>query len=331
MATASIYPCAQSALYPTIRLLTSRLSENIDTFAGFRGIYSDEFCNDLLAQCDVAENTPSEQARALTHETVRLEMIPLGKACRNKWQALKRYIAAAYPDSETQNWNAAGWQYYEKASNESWADLIAMMKAGSSYINTHQADLQANLNMPSTFAVSFNAAITAFEAKYTQFMTAQQDARMGTELKVTQNNDIYSAIINVCNDAAVMYADDERMRECFSFSAVCDLVAAPGASGADFTVINAYTNQPMIAEVQVQGSDKHVTTGADGKGTILQLAAGETVFNVSADGCADQSITHTLNTGTTSRITVNMVPMSVPAMSSATAISSNGEAVVTGS
>ncbi len=74
MIVKSNYPCSQSVLYVTDDLITMRLRENINVFAGFRPVYTDEFCDSLAAENAAAQNLPNEQMRTLSHQTVRNEL-----------------------------------------------------------------------------------------------------------------------------------------------------------------------------------------------------------------------------------------------------------------
>ena len=150
----------------------------------------------------------------------------------------------------------------------------------------------------------------------------------------------------MCKDAAVIYENNAVLREQFTFSTVCSMVSPGGASGAVITVINAETDMPMVAKVSVQGTSKNATTDeATGRCDITQLAAGDTVFVIDAAGFTSQSILKSLNTGTTSYLTVEMVPMvttqrlpepenglteiaGVPSSSNAATVSSGTQAVV---
>lgn len=308
MTSQALYPCSQPALYQTERAIIFRLRENLTAFAYFRAVYTDEYCEVLLANIATAEAMPNEQARMLTHETIRAELIELDKQCRNKWQAGKRYIAYCYPDTQEDNWDAFGWSSYEAASNESWTAVNALMTAATTYLVLHTDALAANNNMPLSFPAALNNLANAFKEKYNEFTLAQQDAVTGTVAKINANNATYTSIINISMDSAVIYSDNSTMRDLFSFSTVCGLVVPSGASSANITVINDETKTPIIAQVQIQGSDKMATTNAaTGKCEITQLASGSTVFNITADGFVKQTITKVLNIGAASRIEVSMV------------------------
>ena len=320
----STYPCSQPVLYVANNSIIGHLRANLSTFNNFRGVYDDSLC-DLLAEKNAeSQLLPNDQMRMLAHETCRTEMVTLGKDCRSKWQRLKLYILHSVPeDQQKSNWEAAGWQYYEAASNESWVSLKEMMTMGSLYITSNRVALMANANMPATFAAMYETSREAFDLKYAEFLDAQSVARISTATKLMANNEIFSMIMSVCNDSQWIYENDAVMREQFTFSKVCDMIAPPGAAAADFTIVNTTTNLPMIAEVMVQGSDKHATTdAATGKCEFTQLASGSTVFVVTADGFVAQNVVHELSPGSASRILVKMVPMFVEVDSQQSAVDS---------
>lgn len=305
----SNYPCSQSVLYTTNDLIIMRLRENITDFSDFRGIYNDEFCDLLSAANANSRNLPNEQMRTLAHQAVRNELALLNKDCCNKYQRLKRYIAARWPKNEEEYWIASGWNFYEQASGQSWSKTIDLNNAGSQFIAANAGALLENENMPATFPEDYNAACEAFSAKLEEFIAKEQDSQTGTFLKILSNNGIFARIMQVCMDAKVIYADDETMLNLFSFSAVSSLVEPAGASTAAITVLNDETNLPIVAEVQVVGSDKSTITDAStGRCDITQLGAGSTNFVISANGFLEQPLTMGLETGVTSRATVRMIP-----------------------
>ena len=309
--TKATFPCSQGALFATDDLIINRLREHLTDFSTFRSIYSDSYCNLLAEKNAAARALPNDQMRSLGHETLRDELITLGTSCRSNFKKLKRYITYSVPASQLKsNLDAAGWQHYEEAGNDNWVALMDMMDMGLLYINDRSVQLQANGNMPISFRDVFAESAATFNTTYLLFEEAQQDARAGTFAKLELCNEIYSLISDVSKDSAVIYENNAVLRDQFTFSTVCGLVAPAGASGAVITVMNAETDMPMVATVSVQGSSKNGTTNsATGRCDFTQLAAAETVFVIDANGFVSQSITRSLNAGATSYIAVDMEPL----------------------
>jgi hypothetical protein len=264
----------------------------------------------LLASIDDAESLPGEEARAAEHELLRQEMLPLNEQCLNFWQRLKRYIAKLYPDSPDSQktaWAAAGWNHYD--NNDAWVETQALMSMGSQYIAEHKTELLANDNMPAGFEAAFNAQSDLFNTKYSTFIQAKESAVVGTDEKIDANNDIYARTIVICLDGQAIYDGNETLKGQFSFEKVSDLVSPPGASAVKFFLINTATGLPINgAEIKLKNSTRLVTTDENGYAEMTQLASGDAVFTITADGMTDKSLTMTL-TGTTKSEHVNMEPL----------------------
>jgi ABC-type uncharacterized transport system permease subunit len=71
---------------------------------------------------------------------------------------------------------SAGSHYYEKAGRYNWVTLEGLLTAGQTYIAVNLAALQANQNMPSTFATTFGTDKTAFVNLNHQFLQSEEDS-----------------------------------------------------------------------------------------------------------------------------------------------------------
>lgn len=307
--TTSNYPGSQPALYQVCRTLWANCQSNLADFTAFKPAYDAALITSRLASITASEAMPTEQARTLTHETKRQDMMELSKTCLQQWQYLKRYIAAAYAtEYHDMNWNAAGWSHYSEAANQNWEQVRALMNEGSLYISQNNATLSANENMPAGFSASFRASELDFNAAYDAFLQAEETARLGTENKITANNDIYAQAIELCLDGQAIYTNSGEIKRLFSFEAVSELVSPRGASTLVVTVTT--DDMPLAgAEISINGSDRTVTTDGNGRAEIGQLAAGNITGNVAADGYNTMPYSITLETGTTGRIAVAMTPL----------------------
>ncbi len=268
----SIYPTAQSVLYDTCRIIMQNCKNQLAAFTAFSALYTLVFVDAVIAAIGHSENMPSEAARALEHKTKRKELEALAKECRTFWQGLKRYITKAFTEEYWEmNWTAAGWADYELASNDNWDKVKAMMLAGSQYIAAHAAELTA---MPTGYEADFNAKMTEFNTKYGEFTQAELDARTGTDAKITANNKLYNRVTQVCLDGQHIFANDENLREQFSFEKMSELVHAIGPAGLKGTVTKNGQPQPGLI-VELENGNLSVITDAEGEFDFgNQLASG---------------------------------------------------------
>ncbi|MEO5570885.1 MAG: carboxypeptidase-like regulatory domain-containing protein [Bacteroidia bacterium] len=109
-------------------------------------------------------------------------------------------------------------------------------------------------------------------------------------------------------DGHHLFMANDEMRKQFSFEAVSAVVEPPRAATfiADVT-LNGVKKQG--AEVSIVRTSKTGVTDANGKCTLTQLQDGQVVCKIVCDGCPDQRVNVTLSAGTTSRISVALVPL----------------------
>jgi len=298
------YPGAMSTMYATSRILMENCKTNQATFAAFKGLYTQAYFDSIIDAIDAAQALPSDEARSLEHITLRNDLTAMAKSCLSKWQALKLYIKTAYAEALwTANWNAAGWNSYADAGNNNWDKVSELMSEGSVYLSTHADELKENENMPDAFVAEFDALADEFNATYSLFIHAREDAMVGSESKVEANNAVYARVIACGEDGQFLFEDNEAMRRQFSYSAISELVSPSGSSTLIVTVTNAETGMALSgAEVHVDGTERTVVTNADGRAEIGALAAGATSGTIIRDGYADTTFSTTLGTGTTTRI-----------------------------
>jgi hypothetical protein len=304
-----LYNCSQPALYSIGGTLIENLETNLEAMAAFKARYTPEYVEVFRTELEQARALPTQDARTAWHETVRIEMTGKAKVCLKKWQFLKRYIYDAYPQAMHKTmYNAAGWTDYEKAASQNWEHVSALMNAGSSFIQLHQAELMANDNMPAGFPAEFMAASASFNESYNIFKQRMQEAAAGTQAKIKANNDLYRKIISVCEDGYQLFSDNPALQQQFSFNKLSEMVTPPGASSVIVTVTSAVNNQPLpMATVTVRGVE--YTTNAQGRMEKHQLSAGPADIIAEADGYLPFEETVTLNTGTAKHIHIQLAPL----------------------
>lgn len=306
----SNYPTSQALLYIVLRLMWQDCLTRIAQFATLKPKYTTTYVEGKLAAIDAAEELPDEEAIALTHSTLRKDLITLGKDGCYKWQALKLYIEDAFEGDYIKiNLDAAGWQLYDKASNKDWPALNSMMKKGSEYIAAHLAELTANDNMPTTFEEEFNDEKDAIKLKTEAFGHAETTAPIATAAKITSNNNCYDDGISMGADGQHLYQADEEVAKLFSFNAVSERMKPNGAPTLILT-IESDTDQPLAnADGSIIGTDKTGVSDGEGRIPFTQMTSGTGRAKIVADGYQEQFVDYTLTAGTTTRITVTMVPL----------------------
>ena len=284
---------------------------NLAAFVAFKSKYTPAFVDALMAELLAAEKMKGEQARSLEHESLRIEMMPLGDTCRQLWQCLKRYIADAFgPTLEVANWDAAGWQYYDEASNENWDKLREMCNMALVYMDDNEAKLKTDGFMPVDFKSNFEKAVKDFNDKYNAFGLAEENAFKGTADKITANNSLYDKVVSLCLDGQVIANKDEIFKALFSMQAVSELVKPTGTASVVVEFTNAETGAAVPGyDVTNIKTERTVTADSKGRAEMGQQAAGINNYMIVADGFPEDTITVDVKAGTKSIQKISLKPL----------------------
>lgn len=307
-----IYHCTQSELYICCRLGFTSCSENLAAFTAFKSKYTPAYITTNLAAVDAAENMPGNQARSAQSETYRLELVELANTCRSNFQNLKRYIDEAFaPAMQKPQYEAAGQQYYEKASQNNWAALTSLNTYADNYIAANTATLSSAGYMPPTFATKYTTDRDAFAAKHLQFMNQEEQDEEGTQAKIIANNDIYNSLINMCLDGQEIFKNDTAKYKQFVFAEILIKASSAGVAGLRGKVTSTVDGSAIEgALVTVLETSATTTTDADGNYLLKPIPAGKySIRFVAAPQYNDKVIQNVnISTGVTSTLDTELDP-----------------------
>ena len=91
------YNCTEQELYTICETAWNSCSQYLIRFTPFKPKYTPTFIAAKLAAVLAARNLPDEQQRNALYETANVNLRKEGRKACDKWQALKRYIADAFP------------------------------------------------------------------------------------------------------------------------------------------------------------------------------------------------------------------------------------------
>jgi hypothetical protein len=173
------------------------------------------------------------------------------------------------------------------------------------FITQHNAELEANQNMPATFITHFDTEYNKFMALLTTFQQSTEKIGVDTNLKIDANNKIYDSLMEVCYDGQIIFKNNEPVKDMFTFAHVLSIVSGKGTSGFKGYIVDAKTNQPLAGvSITSTGFTKTVITDEDGFYEMLQIAEGKypIAFNIAgynthtiADYSIDSGVVHSLN------------------------------------
>lgn len=219
------YKCSQGELYTIARMGWKNCRKQLPLFESFKARYNEAYIAARLAEVSSAEILPDYQARGEVAETLRIQLAELMLTILDTWQVLKRYIVDAFPRAlRKAKLEAAGGQYYRKASNHHWTSVQALLVSGANFVAKNEAALMANENMPASFATNWTALQVDYMAMYQAFLEAQKSARLGRQTKVSANNAVYGLLIGMFLDGQVIFKRKGAIKALFTFDSALRLI-----------------------------------------------------------------------------------------------------------
>jgi hypothetical protein len=254
------YSFAMWLMYATCRQIISNCRVKLPDFQSYSSIFSEDMLDNLDSEVDSAEAMASEEARALEHSHLLVELKPLFKICQKKFMFTKNYISLSLPKEQWFiNWESMGWLAYETEMN--WNEAANMYKKALLYIAAHSAELTA---MPGTFESDFILSVKNYNDKLKEFNDAKAISAEGTDLKIEANNNIYQLVVDqICETGQIIFSDDETKRGEFSFEKQSEILRPLGPSGLKGKVTK--NGQPQAGLiVELENGNMSVITDAEG-------------------------------------------------------------------
>lgn len=305
------YNCTQAELYVACELAWKNCKNHLADFTNYKPFYTETYCNARLQEIKDAEKMPDEQTRDEVSESLRIILSEKARICLNKWQDLKRYIADAFPDDlQKPKLEAAGSEFYRKASQENWEVLKTMLVTANEFIADNTAALSANNNMPAAFPAAFDSSKTEFENTYSAFLLAEEEVPVDASGKIKANNAIYDKTIAMCLDGQRIFISKEEIQKKFIWEELIALVTSPGPAGLKGTVKNTADNQPLAdAELTLVELEKTTNSDTNGEFDFGNIASGTYTLKVKKNGFAEQQFTIQILKGTTPKKEIGLNPL----------------------
>jgi hypothetical protein len=262
------YPCTQAELYAICKIGWQSYAEFQTDFENHASIYTALYGTNALAEVLAAEALPDFQQRDEPSESARIQLITLADQAIQQWRGLRTHIFRSFiPSLHKPMLESAGNEYLDKAYNKNWEQVTLLLTAGSNFLTAKNAELTAG-GMPAAFPLAYEAARTAFNNLYLQFMDFEQDQPEGTDEKITANNTIFEKLSSMFDDGRFIHENNPARQLRFIFAHVQELVSSnPGNSSQQATFRGVArdnaTNAPLQDVLLEIGT--HTTTSlADG-------------------------------------------------------------------
>jgi len=276
----AFYGCTQQQLYTASGMAWASYGLDVLDFTDFKGKYTAGYGTAAIAALLAAKLIPTHEARNSVPESFRVQLLPLANISLGFCRRLKSYIEEAYPgDLAKPMLNAAGFANYLKASNEGWEELNVMVTSCNSFITNNTTALEAGgTNMPSTFPATFSAGVTAYETKYSQFITSAQATSGGTNTKVSANNAIYETTIGMMEDGRLIYEDNTVKRDLYTFSNIVAKLGGAGETGIRIKISDGHTGLSVSEyEASIQPGDEMGVGDING---VLEVKMAEDTYTI---------------------------------------------------
>ena len=304
------YHSTMEHLYTICDMGWTSCSQFQPSFLDFKPRYTPTFIAACKAAIVAARSMRGNQVRGAVAEDLHITLVEQGARSRTDFQGLKRYIYGAF-DTERQKpqYEAAGQQYYQKASENNWDAIESLNLYATNYISDNEAILANNDNMPPTFLATYLANAAEFRTTHQAFMQAGENAEEGTQAKVIANNGIYDTLIEMLLDGQYIFRDDDAIRKQFVFSELLERAGGVGTAGVRGTIRDNDSQLPVAnATVHILNTNKTALSDLEGRYEIKPLANGLYDIRISAPGYEDIIITqHEVLVGVVSTLNVMMV------------------------
>lgn len=307
----SNYNCSEQELYTICETAWTSCNQYLNRFSAFKPKYKQELIDDRLAAINAARELPDEQQRNEKYESTNVLLKKEARIACDKWQLLKRYIADAYEqDLHKSKWEAAGFNYYEKAANNNWDSVKGLMTSGLTFINNNLGELTANDNMPPAFPAQFENAKTDFEKRHQTFIQAEEESSTGQETKMNANNSIHSDLMSMLLDGQEIFKNEESICKQFVFADLLYLASGSGTAGIKGVVVVQLTETPIQgAKISIDNANKNTLSAPDGRYEINQVASGKYDISCVAAGFEPQKILgFEIKVGTVSTLNFKLNP-----------------------
>lgn len=230
------YRCTQEELYQVCFLTWDSYLSNVADFTSVNTTYTAAYGNTNRTAVKTAKKLPDFQARDEASESLLIQMKDTADQCLIQWNLLETHIKKSFPENlHKPKIESAGGDHYEKAGQNNWESVSALMESGNNFITNNTPALNTG-GMPAGFPAAFSSAKTNFENLYTQLKDSEQDSEEARDIKINANNAIFKIITSLNEDGQKIYRNNPAKRERFTFSKVLDLVSGAGTSTREITI-----------------------------------------------------------------------------------------------
>ena len=305
----NLYSIPQEILYFVCFAAWKLCSDNLSKFSALKAIYTEAFVTAAVQVVQDARDLPTSRRAIIAKKKARINLITSTRQVRKNWQVLKVYITNAFEEKFVRNaLEAAGSEWYGKASFDNWSAVRSLIDAANQFIASNLTELTANGNMPADFQTIFQTDGIACIDLSVVYAEASMTQEKATSVKVEANNTIYASVIKMLKDGQQIFTDDVLMKKQFTFSYLVSLYRGEGSASLKGRIVNNL-NMPVEGAVIVSLDQKYTATTNDkGIYQINRIAAGTYTFTITCAGYNPLVQIITFAAGTASKGDFELVP-----------------------
>ena len=163
--------------------------------------------------------------------------------------------------------------------------------------------------MPDSFKAKVLSESNNFDVKYEAFKSSRETAS-GSDAKVSANNLVYDDLLNLQNDAHIVFKDYPETLKQFMFLEIKTLISPPGSASLGVDLTEDGTNLPVAnATITIQSETGiAITKTSDEKGQADFLSIDPDNYKVKIQpvGKPEINLVKEVNTGVSARLKVKI-------------------------
>ena len=297
-------PMSQSDLLLLLPLAWQNYLDHLPAFGGYKASYTAAVAAGALARLATAGALPDEAARDAAHELTRGELVVQGREFLDAWQQLEGYIEGAFaaPTSYKAMREAAGHGHYERAAQNDWAAMTALVASTAGFVEAQGAALRGAGEMPAAFAATLAAEGADVRTLIGRFNQETAGAQQGTGARSTALLDCYDEFAKMGRDAQRVFLRQPEVARLFQTEYLLSIVRGAGQAGLRGTLTLADGAPAAGVTVEVRGPKPGATVSdADGR-FALAVSAGDYSVAFSGAGYVRQELAVTVAAGVKKRV-----------------------------
>jgi hypothetical protein len=309
----SKYKCSENEFYAIVEIILQNLTNDQPAFVAKKAKYTPAFIAGLQGQRTAAIALPDEESRNGVHQSAKNLLPGLVTPCKDNFNDLKGYIRDGWANEDPRpRYEAAGLTDYNDIGVQNWEAVLDLNEQMLDFINDAVNNpiliTPGPGGAPATFPAKVLNDANAFEAQYNLFMVSRQTTT-ARNAKIQANNDLYDAIMDVCEDGKTMiYRNDSGGKKRYTWDTIKNMVSAPGAASLKVTGKHANDTLVTAADVEIKQTGKPAITVqlVNGFALASNIDPGDYTGKIIIGGNVVATFNKDVNVGTNARIEVQV-------------------------